>query len=378
MTDKAIRDTLSFDSKGLGQIVLVLQGGGALGAYQAGVYEALDEAGIEPDWVIGTSIGAINASIIAGNAQADRLPRLREFWQRMEHRQATSWFGSMPFVGPALANAMTVMNGVPGFFEPNPLAGFGTVSPETAGYYSTAPLAATLAELIDVDLLNAGPTRLTVGAANVRTAEMHYFDSRTMPLGIPHILASGALPPAFPAVRIDGDLYWDGGIMSNTPVEAVFDDNPRRSGLVFSVHIWHPHGPEPDSMTRVLSRQKDIQYSSRSTAQVIRQRQLHKLRHVIAELAARLPEEIRTSPEAEALAGYGCQTRMHVVRLVAPAVKGEDHTKDLDFSPDGIRERWAAGYADTASVLRQRPWTLPHDPLEGFILHETEAGRVMS
>lgn len=378
MHDTATRDPLSFDSTGLGQIVLVLQGGGALGAYQAGVYEALDEAGIEPDWVIGTSIGAINAGIIAGNARADRLPRLREFWSRMQHRQPTSWFGAMPFVGPAFANAMTVMGGVPGFFEPNPLAAFGVLSPETAGYYSTAPLAATLAELIDVDLLNTSPTRLTVGAANVRTAEMRYFDSRDMPVGIPHILASGALPPAFPAVRIDGDLYWDGGIMSNTPVEAVFDDNPRRSGLVFSVHIWHPHGPEPDTMNRVLTRQKDIQYSSRSMAQVVRQRQIHKLRHVIAELAAKLPDDVRATSEVKALAGYGCQTRMHVVRLVAPPVRGEDHTKDLDFSSDGIRERWAAGYADTASVLRQRPWTQPHDPLEGFILHEAEAGCIMS
>lgn len=379
MTDATAPPVPRFDKAGLGQIVLVLQGGGALGAYQAGVYQALDEAGIEPDWVIGTSIGAINAGIIAGNAPANRLPRLREFWRRLQHSPATTWWGGMPFVGPMVANAMTVMGGVPNFFAPNPIATLGGVlSPETAGYYSTGQLAATLADLIDTDLLQACPTRLTVGAANVRTAEMKYFDSREMPIGIPHILASGALPPAFPAVRIDGELYWDGGIMSNTPVEAVFDDNPRRSGLVFSVHIWHPHGAEPDTMVRVLSRQKDIQYSSRSTAQVTRQRQLHKLRHVIAELAAKLPDDVRQSSDARALAGYGCQTRMHVVRLLAPPVAGEDHTKDLDFSPSGIAGRWASGYADTLSVLRQRPWTHPHDPLEGFILHETEAGRVMA
>ena len=363
----------ALDKDALGQIVLVLQGGGALGAYQAGVYEALHEAGIEPDWVIGTSIGAINAGIIAGNQPENRLARLRAFWDRVQPGRAGAWMSGLPWLGSMMANAAVVAGGVPGFFKPNPVAALGGVlSPETAGYYSVEPLAATLAELIDVDLLNECRTRLTVGAANVRTAEMKYFDSRGMPVGIRHILASGALPPAFPAVRIDGELYWDGGIMSNTPVEAVFDDHPRKSGLVFSVHIWHPHGPEPSTMAHVLTRQKDIQYSSRSMAQVVRQRQIHKLRHVIAELAAKLPPEARDTPEARELAGYGCLTRMHVVRLVAPPRAGEDHTKDIDFSPAGIAERWAAGYAHTAAVLKARPWTAPHDPLEGFILHETD------
>jgi NTE family protein len=373
-------DTTPLDTSGLGQVVLVLQGGGALGAYQAGVFEAIDEAGIEPDWVIGTSIGAINAGIIAGNRPADRLPRLREFWDRMKAGSAaSSWFGGMPFMHPMATNAMTVMRGVKGFFEANPLAHFGmTMDPETAGYYSTAPLEKTLGDLIDMDILNACKTRLTVGAANVRTAEMRYFDSRDAPVSIKCIMASGALPPAFPAVRIDGELYWDGGILSNTPVEAVFDDNPRRSGLVFSVHIWHPHGDEPNSMARVLARQKDLQYSSRSMAQVVRQRQLHRLRHVVAELAAKLPPEVAATDAARALARYGCTTTMHVVRLVAPPVAGEDQSKDIDFSPDGITTRWRAGYADTMAVLRQAPWRAPHDPLEGFILHETEAGHVMS
>lgn len=370
---------LHLDKAALGQIVLVLQGGGALGAYQAGVYQALDEAGIEPDWVIGTSIGAINAGIIAGNRKEDRLRQLRAFWSRIEQKPGAAWFGDMPFVGPAMTNAMTMLNGVGGFFAPNPWASLGiSMAPESAGYYSTAPLEKTLAEVIDLDVLNACTTRLTVGAANVRTGAMHYFDSRDAPLSTRHIMASGALPPAFPAVRIDGELYWDGGLLSNTPVEAVFDDHPRRSGLVFSVHIWHPHGTEPDSMTKVLSRQKDLQYSSRSTAQVVRQRQLHRLRHVIAELAAKLPGDVQDTPEAKELAAYGCRTRMHVVRLVAPPRAGEDHTKDIDFSPGGIAERWQAGYRDTLAVLAQQPWNAPSDPLEGFILHETEGGHVVA
>jgi NTE family protein len=368
-----------FDRRNLGQIVLVLQGGGALGAYQAGVFQALCEAGIEPDWVIGTSIGAINAGIIAGNRPDRRLQRLQEFWARMKHNPLMQLVSEVPGCGVMAANAMTVMAGVPAFFQPNPWAFMGIpLTPETAGYYSTAPLEATLRDLIDADVLNACTTRLTVGAANVRTAEMRYFDSRDMPLSIRHVMASGALPPAFPAVRIDGELYWDGGILSNTPVEAVFDDEPRRSGLVFTVNIWQPNGPEPADIVGVMSRQKDLQYASRAKAQVMRQKQIHRLRHVIAELARRLPEETRDSPEVRRLASFGCLTRMHVVRLLAPAIAGEDHTKDIDFSARGIRGRWEAGYADTLRVLAQQPWTHQFDPIEGFILHETEAGVILS
>jgi NTE family protein len=190
-------------------------------------------------------------------------------------------------------------------------------------------------------------------------------------------MASGALPPAFPAIRIDGELYWDGGILSNTPVEAVFDDNPRRNGVVFTVHIWNPSGPEPDSIWKVMSRQKDLQYSSRAASHITRQKQIHRLRHVIAELADRLPPELRSDPEIRELAAYGCLTRMHVVRLLAPPLAGEDHSKDIDFSPEGIRARWAAGYADTTRVLAQAPWTHPFDPIEGFILHDASMGRMI-
>jgi NTE family protein len=220
------------DRTTLGQIVLVLQGGGALGAYQAGVYQALTEAGIEPDWVIGTSIGAINAGLIAGNSLENRMERVAEFWTRVQREPLTQIPGAASMFGSWAANAMTISCGVRGFFEPNPLALLGMQVPlgsEHAGYYSTQPLERTLEELIDPVRLNAGRPRLTVGAANVQTGQMRYFDTRDMPLTIRHIMASGALPPAFPAVRIDEELYWDGGVLSNTPVEAVFDDNPRRS-----------------------------------------------------------------------------------------------------------------------------------------------------
>jgi NTE family protein len=207
---------------------------------------------------------------------------------------------------------------------------------------------------------------------------MRYFDSRDMDLDVRHVMASGALPPAFPGVRIDGDLYWDGGILSNTPVEAVFDDNPRRSSVVFAVHIWNPNGPDPDTIWQVMSRQKDIQYASRAVSHIARQKQLHRLRHVIAELVARLPEVERRSPEIKELASYGCLTRMHVVRLLAPPLEGEDHTKDIDFSPAAIRKRWESGHADTARVLELAPWCGDFDPVEGFILHEARPGTVMT
>jgi NTE family protein len=371
-------DPQPFDRDALGQVVLVLQGGGALGAYQAGVYQALSETGIEPDWVIGTSIGAVNASLIAGSPPDQRLPRLETFWHRVTHAPLAQLAGTAPLLGPWAANMMTIAAGLSAFFEPNPLALFGLLplGSEHAGYYSTKPLERTLEELIDPVQLNKGRPRLTVGAANVQTGEMHYFDSRDMELTIRHVMASGALPPAFPAVRIDDGLYWDGGILSNTPVEAVFDDNPRRSGVVFAVHTWAPSGPEPDSIWKVLARQKDLQYASRAKSHIARQKQIHKLRHIIRELAMKLPPEVAQSAEASELASYGCVTRMHVVRLLAPALAGEDHAKDIDFSRSGISYRWRAGYADTKRVLAQSPWAGEFDPLEGFILHEAQAGEM--
>jgi NTE family protein len=211
------------------QVVLVLQGGGALGCYQAGVYQVLHEVGIEPNWIIGTSIGAINASLIAGSSIQDRMTRLKEFWKRIERNAL--W--ETRYVFPALRDRLSLWStfawGVPGFFDPNPLAQFGDMyrlGSERAGYYSIAPLQGTLQDLVNFDHINRDGPRLTVGAAHVQSSRMRYFDSRECPINLKHVLASAALPPAFPPVRIDGELYWDGGILSNSPSEVVFDDNP--------------------------------------------------------------------------------------------------------------------------------------------------------
>jgi NTE family protein len=357
-----------------GQIVLVLQGGGALGAYQAGVYQGLRDGGVEPDWVIGTSIGAINGALIAGNAAEDRLRKLQEFWSGLAHRPGFDEAWSTALFGGVLANLATVLRGVPGFFEANPQAPWGIHLPvglERAAFYTTEPLRRTLSELVDFDYLNGKHTRLTVGAVNVRTAEMCYFDSRDMALGADHIMASGALPPAFPAVRIGEESYWDGGIFSNTPMEAVLDDRPRRDSLIFSVNVWQPMGTEPASIMQVLSRQKDIQYASRGKAHVARQEQIHRLRHVVRQLEARFSEEQRNDPELRELLSYGCATTMHLVRLLAPRVDCEDHTKDIDFTRAGIRTRWHAGIAHAQRALAEKPWEREVDPLQGIVIHET-------
>ena len=247
-------------------------------------------------------------------------------------RALSSW----PGLSDTTSYWSTLLGGIPGFFEPNPLAFLGAHYPlgrDKAGFYSTAPLEKTLAELVDFALVKRCTPRLTVGAAHVRTSQMRYFDSREMAITARHIMASGALPPAFPAVRIDGELYWDGGILSNTPTEAIFDDDPRRNSLIFAVHMWNPMGSEPETIWEVLHRQKDIQYSSRVASHITRQRQVHKLRHVVSELVKFIPEDGRNDPMVKDLAEYGCRTQMHVVRLLAPRLDNENHTKDIDFSP---------------------------------------------
>lgn len=360
-----------------GQVVLVLQGGGALGAYQLGVYEAMRESGIEPDWVIGTSIGAINAALIAGNPVADRARRLSAFWNCVTSQSsldvATTMWTSL---GKTLANLTTISHGIAGFFLPNPAAWLGVTAPlglDHASYYLMTPLRDTLNELVDFDILNAGHPRITVGAVNVCTGTMRYFDSRDQRLSVEHIMSSGALPPAFPAVRIDGEPYWDGGIYSNSPIEAVLDDQPRRSSVIFSVQMWNPSGSEPDNIWRVSERQKDIQYASRTDSHILRQQQIHRLRHVIREMAKHLPANERVKPEVQELAAWGCHTTMHLIKLAAPRLTGDDYLKDIDFTPMGIAARRQSGYDDAKRVIAARPWEVAMDPIEGMTVFSLDA-----
>jgi NTE family protein len=266
----------------------------------------------------------------------------------------------------------TMVRGIPNFFKPNLLALRGSTAPvgvESASYYSTAPLRATLEALVDFEYLAQCRTRMTVGAVNVCSGRMHYFDTRKSRLSVDHVMASGALPPAFPAVRIDGEPYWDGGIFSNTPIEAVLDDKPRRDSLIFAVNVWHQSGPEPESIWQVMGRQKDIQFASRADSHISRQKQIHRLRHVIRELHRQIPESAQSDPKVRELASWGCGTLMHVAHLLAPRLDGEDHTKDIDFTPAGVRARRQAGHADTMKMIERAPWREPADPIEGVLEH---------
>ena len=341
-----------------GRVVLVLQGGGALGAYQAGVYEAMADAGIEPDWVIGTSIGAIHGALIAGNAPAQRLQRLRAFWQRMQNPSpAGSW--------------AAMLQGIPTFFRPRPAAWVGPLAPvglERASllHHRRAARDAGRARRRARARGGSAAADRGRGAGGQRRAE--YFDSRERPLRLDHVLASAALPPAFPAVRVDGHAYWDGGLYSNTPIEAVFDDNPRRSSVIFAVDVWQAIGPEPQSVWQVLGRQKDIQYASRDDSHIAQQQQLHRLRRVVRQLSKELPAS--KQDRCRDLTEWGCGTTMHIVRLLAPTLASEDWLKDIDFSPSGIRDRWQAGHRDAMQMISRAPWHDPADPLEAVIVHE--------
>ena len=345
--------------------VLVLQGGGALGAYQLGVVEALEESGIRPDWVIGTSIGAINGAIIAGNPPESRVARLAAFWERISRPSIAEAFGWAPALADAWRRTEATMAGVPGLYAPR--AGFGTAP------YDTAPMRASLDALVDFDRLNADAPRFTVGAVNVLSGAMRYFDTTGTRIGPEHVMASAALAPAFPAVEIEGVPYWDGGLYSNTPIEAVFSDPQRRSAVIFAVQLWQPEGDMPADFAAALARTREIRFASRAERSLAHQAELHHLRHVVRELERHMPEQLRATPEVKALAAWGCATTMHVLRLVAPRLPGESGARDVDFSARMLRARREAGRTAALRMIARAPWTQPVDPAIGVMMHDDDA-----
>ena len=331
------------------RITLVLQGGGALGAYQVGVFQALEEYGYTPDWIAGTSIGAINGALIAGNSAENRLPRLEQFWRTVARQDFYS-----PDKLPELArqaygfwSAMAaVWTGQPGFFTPRPFPPFTptpSVTAQSASYYDTAPLRELLLSLANFELLNNNGVRFSLGAVHVKTGRLRYFDNRFQTIGPQHVMASGALPPGFPAVEVEGELYWDGGVYSNTPLEVVLDDYPRRNTLCFMVDLFDASGPEPRSIPEVLTRQKDIQFATRSREHIQTYRKIHNLRRAVRELHAKLDEKARDDPYLQSLASLGCHTTMQIVHLTYPEPRWELSSKDADFSWAAIEDRWQQG-----------------------------------
>ncbi|RYZ11764.1 MAG: patatin-like phospholipase family protein [Comamonadaceae bacterium] len=336
---------------------LVLQGGGALGAYQAGVYAALHEARVDPHWIAGVSIGAINAALIAGNEPARRVDRLRAFWEKVSSgagQRLPGWLGDRASRNQWSAT-LAAMFGIPGFFEPRRGAEMllGAAAPVT-GYYDASALRGTLESLIDFDRINQGSTRLSVGAVNVRTGNSLYFDNRRHRIGAEHIMASGALPPAFSPVHIDGDDYWDGGIVSNTPLQYVLDTHPRDLPLVvLQVDLFSARGEMPGTLSEVIERQKDITYSSRTRMNTDAMAANLNLQQAIADLIDKLPQALRSDASVARIQAQLKHEPIEIFHLIYRDKSYELESKDYEFSRAAVEEHWEAGERDMRTTLAQ-------------------------
>jgi NTE family protein len=348
------------------QSVLVLQGGGALGSYQAGAYQALCHHDFEPEWIAGISIGAINAAIIAGNEREKRVDRLKEFWDMVS--QPVSWNPVVPgdrarSLFNETSAAIIATFGVPGFFTPRfppaPLWPAGSAS--ALSYYDTAPLKQTLERLVDFDRINDLKTRLSVGAVGVTSGNFKYFDNYEFKklgkrIGPEHIMASGALPPGFPSVVIEGEHYWDGGIASNTPLDYVLDSERSRDLLIFQVDLFSARGGLPQTLLEAAEREKDIRYSSRTRMTTDMNRQVHNARMAVRDLIGKLPDYLKNDPSVEYLREAAKENTVTVVHLIYSSKNHESSSKDYDFSHIGVVEHWNAGVRDVHKSMKHREW----------------------
>ena len=339
----------------------MLQGGGALGAYQAGVFEGLSKVYREPTWVAGISIGAINSALIAGNTAHHRLTRLREFWDLVSSAPAAPNIASAPVreILNETSAMWATLFGVPGFyvprFPPAPLQPLGTL--EAISYYDTTPLRQTLERMVDFDLINSGTVRLSVGAVNVRTGNFEYFDSTKRRIDVGHIMASGALPPGFAPVEIDGEHYWDGGLVSNTPLQYVLDQPEKKQRTVFQVDLFAAIGALPANMNDVTEREKDIRFSSRTRLNTTFELDRQVIAQAAQRLLAKLPPKLRKDPDARALAHLRCEGGVDVVHLIYRSKHYENQSKDYEFSRLSMQEHWDTGRADMTHTLHDPRWT---------------------
>ncbi len=379
------KSTLNKLNPNANAIVLVLQGGGALGAYQAGVYQAMHEHDLVPDWVVGTSIGAINAALIAGNSRETRLDRLKEFWDRVSHGDSVDMRDlpdSVRRTNILLSTFDTVSRGVKGFFSPRMFSSFSLgmeVPPEEASFYDTKDLAFTLKELVDFDYLNApGGTRLSVNALKVVSGELTSFDTTRQLIGVEHIMASGALPPGFPPVRIDDTLYWDGGLYSNTPLETVLEDKPSIDTICFMVELWSAHGPEPKTLDEVQTRQKDVTFASRSKRHIEAYVQTHTLQRTIRSLYKHLPAAKKSELGEQKLAELGCDSTLHIIRIPYAGRDWLMASKDINFSKGSIQWRWEQGYKDASRAIEQANWLTTVSEDTAVVVHELAPYRAVA
>ncbi|QIG97563.1 MULTISPECIES: DUF3734 domain-containing protein [unclassified Bradyrhizobium] len=363
-------------------VALVLQGGGALGAYQAGVYQGLHEAGIRPNWLAGISIGALNAAIIAGSPEGERVERLRKFWEgicaaSVEWPAGEGLANALPFAFDmrsahnALAAMRALFQGQPGFFKPrfpppflSPFSGAAATS-----FYDTSALRQTLEQLVDFDRLNSGGVRVSVGAVNVRTGNLTYFDTAERRLGPKHFMASGALPPGFPAVEVDGEHYWDGGVVSNTPLSRVLSSEPRDT-LTFQIDLWSAKGRVPNDLMEVSSRQKDIQYSSRTRAITDQALRMQKMRQALQRTLALLPESARQDPEIREIAEMARHRSCNIIHLIYQSKIHERHSKDYEFGLSAMRAHWQGGLEDIRRTLADPSRLDRPAPERGIVTHD--------
>jgi NTE family protein len=357
------------------RVALVLQGGGALGAYQAGVFQALHEADIDPDWVSGVSIGAINSALIAGNPPERRLERLRAFWERITERKIWHYtpdgdiFRQMRNHASALA---TITMGQPGFFTPRDVSPwFSLPGAESAtSYYDTSPLRETLLELVDFDLINRPDRRFSVGAVNMLTGNFVYFDSKTTVIQPEHVMASGALPPGFPAVRIGTDYFWDGGLVSNTPLQHLLAQDDGKSSLVFQVDLFSARGTLPRTIQDVASRQKDILYSSRTRNTTDMHQRLMRWKKRAYQALLKVPEELLTDEERAMKEKLADLPEATILQLIYQQKSYEGEAKDYEFSGTSMREHWQSGFEDTRHTLQRRDWLEMPPPGVGIVSHD--------
>ncbi len=357
------------------RIILLLQGGGALGSYQAGVYQALAEANLQPEWVAGISIGAVNSALIAGNPPETRVDKLREFWEAV----STPPLGIPYLKSIEITHELTrrfinqtrafgiLLFGAPHFFTPRmpPPLFWPSDRPDSVSHYDIAPLKATLERLVDFDRINAGGTRFSVGAVNVRTGNFTCFDSTKHRIGPAHVMASGSLPPGFPATEIDGEYYWDGGLVSNTPLQWVLDSRPRRDTLAFQVDLWSADGELPRDLTETEVRQKEIQFSSRTRAATNQYKKWQKFRLAVANLIKQLPDELRKHEEVKMLETEADDKVCNIVHLIYHAQKYEGIAKDFEFSRRTMEEHWRSGYDDAVRSLSHPEVLQRPDKMEG-------------
>ncbi len=356
-------------------VILVLQGGGALGAYQAGVFEGMTEAGYTPNWVTGVSIGAINAALIAGNPADKRVARLREFWDLVSSGlplDVPTTFDPLRMAFNRASAALSATVGVPGFYAPRvpPAVLVPHGHPDALSVYNTRPLQSTLELLVDFDFISRSGMRLSLGAVNVSTGNSTYFDSREIRIGPRHVMASGALPPAFAPVEIDGEYYWDGGMVSNTPLWYVLDDEPPVGGLIVQVDLFSARGQLPQNLDQVMERRKDIMYSSKTRSNTTRVTDLQQMKSALKRVLAKIPREFRADADVKALEAICSCPHADIVHLINRRYSYTSSSKDYEFSRATVRQLWEAGLEDVRRTVLHPEWQKKQDLGEGIQVYD--------